>query len=64
VGKGYRFACCDCGLVHDVEVAVHEARDGRVRVEPSDRHVIRWRFRVNGRATGQVRRRNRDVKGS
>ena len=41
----YRFACCDCGLVHDLEF----------RVDPLDMGVD-FRARRNNRSTGQLRR--------
>jgi hypothetical protein len=42
---GYKFVCCDCGLVHDVEFRVTDSYD---RVE--------FRVRRNNRSTAQVRR--------
>lgn len=42
--KGYKMACCDCGLVHTMEFRVNE--DGWAQ----------FRVRRNNRATGQVRR--------
>lgn len=39
----YRMACCDCGLVHDIEVWVEEGR-------------VALRVARNNRATAQVRR--------
>jgi hypothetical protein len=41
--RGYRLACCDCGLVHTMDFRVFRGRP---------------QFRVfsNARATGQVRR--------
>lgn len=41
----YRMACCDCGLVHDVEFKVEGGR-------------VEFRVARNNRSTGQVRRRN------
>ena len=42
--KGFRHGCCECSLIHDVDVKVDE--QGRV-----------WtRWRVNGRATAAARR--------
>jgi hypothetical protein len=40
---GYRMACCDCGLVHNMEF---DTEDGEVI----------FRARRNARSTGQVRR--------
>jgi hypothetical protein len=44
VRKGYKMACCDCGLVHALNFRI---RKGRVQIQA---------FRDN-RATGQLRRR-------
>lgn len=44
VRKGYKMACCDCGLVHVLNFRI---RKGRVQLQA---------FRDN-RATGQLRRR-------
>lgn len=41
--RGYKMACCDCGLVHDVDFTIYK------------RHIL-FRVRRNARATGQVRR--------
>jgi hypothetical protein len=41
---GYKFRCCDCGLVHELEFRARE--DGEVV----------FRARRNDRSTGQVRR--------
>ena len=43
--KPFRFSCCDCGLVHDLEFAV----------DPDD-GFVNFRARRNNRATGQIRR--------
>lgn len=42
--KNYRTACCDCGLVHDLQFRTRE------------RHV-EVRFRRNNRATAAIRRK-------
>lgn len=44
----YRMACCTCGLVHNLEFRVV---DGRAQ----------FRASLNNRATGQMRRRKREV---
>ena len=44
-GEVFRLACCDCGLVHDVAVALEE--NGKIGIA----------LRRNQRATGQRRRR-------
>lgn len=60
--QGYRLTCCDCGLVHDIEVMVHKATGGanalkfRAENRPARGYRIRWRFRTNKRATAAVRR--------
>lgn len=41
---GYRFSCCDCGLVHNMEFRIDDL--GR----------INFRASRNNRATGQIRR--------
>ena len=68
VHQGYRMSCCGCGLVHEVEIVVHKAirqsADGmhfRVYDKPVRNHRIRWRFKVNHRATGQVRRHMKET---
>lgn len=43
VRRGYKMACCDCGLVHDVDFRVKARR-------------VQFRVARNNRATGQVRR--------
>ena len=46
---GYRFSCCDCGLVHDMEFEIGDSDDGEER-------VIIFRARRNNRATAANRR--------
>lgn len=43
VEQGYKMACCDCGLVHNVEFRVYEGR-------------VQWRMFRNARSTAMVRR--------
>ena len=43
-----RFACCDCGLVHDFRIAVEEDGD------------IGFVIERNNRSTGQIRRWKKD----
>ena len=45
VRKGYKMACCDCGLVHDIDFRIRKKR-------------IQFRVRRNNRSTGQFRRWN------
>lgn len=49
--RGYKVACCDCGLVHVV--------DFRVVTRPNGRQDVELRARRDNRATGQVRRHKR-----
>lgn len=45
-----KFACCDCGLVHDIGLAIE--KNGNLGIA----------LRRNNRATGQLRRQRRDAK--
>ena len=47
IRRGYKLACCDCGLVHNVDFRVHKER-------------IQFRVQRNNRATGQIRRHDRE----
>ncbi len=61
--RGYKMACCDCGLVHDMEFDVFEIKknikdgsfSGKVRKGKKWRVIIR--ARRNNRSTGQMRRK-------
>jgi hypothetical protein len=56
---GYKFACCDCGLVHDMQFAVAEFADDKSMehtVVDKPRVGVVFRARRNGRSTGQMRR--------
>ncbi len=44
VRKGYRMACCDCGLVHTLNFRIHKGR-------------IQFQAERNNRSTGQMRRK-------
>jgi len=68
--EGYRLACCDCGLVHDlqfrvVEVLEHLPNGTWVHSDPLDpsKYKIQFRARRNRRSTAQIRRHkpNADV---
>ena len=48
VEDGYKMACCDCGLVHELDFRV---RYGRAQ----------FRVRRNNRSTGQIRRWMKDM---
>lgn len=59
---GYKLACCDCGLVHDIEFdavrVVKEHPDGSFdykELDPSKYRVV-FRARRNKRSTALVRR--------
>lgn len=47
----FNFACCDCGLVHTLRFAVKG-------------HTLRMRGWRNNRATGQIRRKMKQVRGA
>ena len=60
---GYKMACCDCGLVHDMEFKVvrvrREFRDGQWEEgKELDSNKFRVMFRVkrNNRSTAAIRR--------
>jgi len=59
--RHYRLACCDCGLVHDIEFRVSRAErqpNGSYVIyshDPTD-CVVQFRVRRNNRSTAQVRR--------
>ena len=49
--NNYKLACCDCGLVHDLQFRIKMANvDGRLK------NSVFMRARRNNRATGQKRR--------
>jgi hypothetical protein len=60
--EGYRLACCDCGLVHEVEFrALQVGRNmarGRFTAMPMDqkRYRVEMRLKRNKRATAAMRR--------
>jgi hypothetical protein len=62
VMKGYKMACCDCGLVHDMEFrALQKGRDqadGTWMAKPLGQKAFRVEFRArrNVRSTAAVRR--------
>ena len=61
--QGYKMACCDCGLVHNVEFRVvrvkRHCKDGGCIVEdlPTNKYKVQVRMNRNERSTGQLRRR-------
>ena len=65
--KGYRMACCDCGLIHELEFQIirqkkliKEYKDGNHKFEYSEvsnpKYHISLRARRHNRATAQHRR--------
>lgn len=46
---GYRFACCECGLVHEMQFDVGEGSNG-------EKGVVIFRARRHNRATSATRR--------
>lgn len=60
--SGYRMACCDCGLVHDMEFVVSKvsrtSKDGTFTATDIKSKLMRVRFRArrNNRSTAAVRR--------
>ncbi len=65
VMDGYKMACCDCGLVHDVDFRAVKA--GRTKADGTFsitqigkvRYRVALRVKRNNRATGQMRRRDK-----
>lgn len=65
VMRGYKLACCDCGLVHDMEFDVLRVTktypDGSydaVKLKP-EKYRVKIRMRRNNRSTGQIRRQDK-----
>lgn len=62
VMRGYKLACCDCGLVHLLEFRALRRASGEVRGEwraemlDQRRYRVEFRARRDARSTGQVRR--------
>ena len=48
--RNYRFACCDCGLVHELQF--------RVKEDHKQRASVVFRARRNNRATAAMRRKH------
>ena len=61
--KGYKFACCDCKLVHDMDFKIvfieRKNKDGTYEVSDVVSETLKVVFRAkrNNRATGQLRRK-------
>lgn len=59
IKRGYKLACCDCGLVHDVDFDVvrFESDTGPEHKVIDDKRIgVMFKVRRNNRATGQIRR--------
>lgn len=60
--KDYRMACCDCGLVHNMQFAVMRVKEDLgngykdLRPTKAGQFVVMMRAARNNRATGQIRR--------
>ena len=60
--KGYKMACCDCGLVHELDFQVFEiiGQDERgvfiTRDMPDDKAQVGFKARRHVRSTAQKRR--------
>jgi hypothetical protein len=64
VMAGYKLACCDCGLVHDVEFEVVRVtkinRDGTWQATaPKGNYRVGMRARRNNRSTALARRKRK-----
>lgn len=65
VMRGYKLACCDCGLVHDMEFnvlkMVKQNEDGSWEAKNLDgiEFRVELRARRNNRSTGQLRRQEK-----
>lgn len=67
--NGYRMACCDCGLVHDMEYRVVKVKRTRPdgtweHGEPLDpaKYRVMFRAKRNNRSTGRLRKRKSNVR--
>lgn len=60
--KGYRLACCDCGLIHDFQFRVFKigrylGKGSFTKTVPSERRLrVEFRAKRNNRATSARRR--------
>lgn len=65
--SGYKMACCDCGLVHNMEFQVLEVlrknKDGTWKAVALDpvRYRVEFRARRNGRSTALMRRSKKNI---
>jgi hypothetical protein len=66
----YKMACCDCGLVHDLQFAVMRVAERLPRnrlhlttIRKQEKFQVMFRARRNNRSTGQKRRfQNKDAR--
>ena len=61
VMDGYKMACCDCGLVHNIDFKIMEEKvlaDGSVELRPTKKKglAVAYRPERNVRSTAQLRR--------
>jgi hypothetical protein len=65
VMRGYKLACCDCGLVHGMDFrigrVVKRYKDGRIKIEFLSKKKYRVEFRVcrDEKCTDEMRRKMR-----
>jgi Zn-finger protein len=66
--EGYKLACCDCGLVHDMDFKIvdiiKENENGTFETKAHKNKKLEIMFRAsrNNRSTGQLRRNKKHVK--
>ena len=68
VMSGYKMACCDCGLVHDMQFkavrVTKREKDGSWRYRDLNRKEFRviFRAKINSRSTAAMRRKKENRK--
>lgn len=62
--QGYRMACCDCGLVHNMEFEVHKVTkqidENTFEAKPVEGYRVRFKARRNNRSTAAMRRKPKE----
>jgi hypothetical protein len=58
--SSYRMACCDCGLVHNIDFKIVKANEEVNGFKTSDFDRPAFRVFRNNRLTGQIRRYTKD----
>jgi len=53
IPKGYKMACCDCGLVHTMNFKVIKYGNGKTKIQ--------FQAFRNARSTGQMRRKYQSI---